>query len=369
MDVVIVGAGVLGLAVAHTLLQHQPELRVLIIEQDGVPSEQGSTYLSPGIMYRPENAADASRYEQTLNTIKTLPQQSNTRLLSPCGYIRFQSHETPQSTPATTAISTYPDAEQQRIHTLLNTSNYPHAYHDPAGGYVHAEALALRYGRASVHQGATLMLNSRVINLNPLTIERLEFDRMMQRVVIATERVTCEQLVLAAGVNNSALLEESYGFLDGMKRSYRQFLRIETDAHLHVHANKLSMPVLELAGVVLRAQGEGVLVSMPLLPADPEGYVPQGGKLLGVPVGVRREYLEYLLQYEHALPFVAWSSLNLGKTLNNVRSGWDVHTTNGATTYLQVPAVNATVYALYAGQDGIMLALSKARDLAKQLTT
>jgi glycine/D-amino acid oxidase-like deaminating enzyme len=183
----------------------------------------------------------------------------------------------------------------------------------------------------------------------------------MRREVVKTERVTADAVVIAAGVGTAALIEEGVGVTLPLRKSYNQYPRLEASPQLTLTEGRVALPVVEHLGFSLRTQGEGVLVVPPPLPPDPEGYQPRGGQLVGVRVGLRRELLEELMERLESMPFLAWETLNLGKTASGVRGAWDVHTPSGLPEFFEV---RPGLYALAGGREGLTLGLAAALDLA-----
>lgn len=373
-DYAVLGGGLLGLACAFYLKKAQPDASLLIIEQDGIPSETGATHVSPAVMSRFfEDAELRRRADWGLKGLKNLSEETGVERphdapLWASGLIRFLAEAHGDAAPTEQVLEKLPERQVKAIAELLDLEQTPFALYDKAAGYGSAEAAALHYGRGAVRHGADLMLNARALPLSAkeIGLERLEFDRFMQRVVVKKEAVTADNVIVALGAATSPFVEEALGSLLPFKRAYVQYPRIEADSRLPVQSGRVQLPVLRAHGFTLRPQGEGLLVVPPGLPPDPDGYTPTGANLMGVRVGVRRELLETLMDCAEQMPAFAWDSLNLGKTVEKVRGAWEVVTKDGLPVWQHVEG--SSWYALVGGKHGFSLGLSTAYDLAAHLS-
>ncbi len=358
-DLLVVGGGLLGLALAFYLRKFSPERSLLVVEQDGIPSEAGASWASPGIA-----VADGPEARWALKALERLEEETGLRRersFHRVGFLDFGAE-------GGTALEDLPLEASRRdaIRALLGVHAESAVYH-PAAGFGSAEGAALHYGHAAVKRGADLLLNSR---LEPLggsryRLERLEYDRFMRPVVASREVVVAEIVVFAAGASTPALVEKLSGVMTPYRLAYRQYPRLEHDLRLPLEGGRVDLPVLRIQGFTLRPQGEGLLVVPPPLPSDPAGYQPKGGELMGVRMGVRRELLELFLEHAEELPFLSWERFNLGKTLANVRGAWDVVTPEGKPGWRPF---GEGCYALVGGIRGFDLGLAAAYDLAATLS-
>lgn len=371
-DTIILGAGLLGLAAAFYIKRFQPDKTVLIIEQEGIPSEAGATHVSPAII--PSSHKDKeiqSKLAWTLQTFKTIAQQTNvTRphktVLQQVGILEFFKEPSETNQPLTKLKLS--KMLQALLPEMINTDSFSYAQWQSNAAYANAEAIASYYAYGAVKLGADLMLNTRVSALTEqgFKLERLEFDRFMQRVIVREDRVLAAKVVLALGSETSCFAEDVLGELLPYKQVYKQYPRIEADARLPLKDGRVDMPILKAADFYLRPQGEGLLVVPPALAADPKGYVAVEGKMMGVQVGVRRELLEQLIEHAEDLPVLAWESLNLGKTLAKVRGTWEVISASGLPEWR---SLNQEHYSLVGGDLGVALGVAEAYDLAASLAS
>ena len=372
-DRVVLGGGLLGLAAAFYLRRFEPDASLLIIEQGGIPSESGATFVSPAVAHAFfEDDELQKRAAWTLGTLADLSTETgverpNDVPFRQVGVLRLARESGADTQPTRDLLETFPPKQVEALGELVTLDEFPHARWAAQAGYGSAEAAALHYGYGAVRHGADLLLNARAHPLNEreLRLERLEFDRQMRHRVVKTERITADAVVVAAGAETPALVEEALGALLPYRRRYAQYPRIEADARLPLEGGRVSLPVVQADSFTLRPQGEGLLVVPPSLSPDPDGYTPTGARLLGVRVGVRREVLDALLADADALPFVNWESLNLGKTVQKVRGAWEVVPPDGVPEWRQV---GESWHTLVGGRRGFSLGLAAAYDLAATLT-
>ncbi len=371
-DIIILGAGLLGLAAAFYIKRFQSDKTLLIIEQEGIPSEAGASYVSPAII--PSSHKDKEIQNKliwTLQTFKTIEQETNVtrpnkNALQQVGILEFfkELSDTNQPLRKLKLSKTL----QALLPEMINTDSFSYAKWQSNAAYANAEAIASYYAYGAVKLGADLMLNTRVSALTGqgLILERLEFDRFMQRVVVREDKVSAATVVLALGAKTASFAEDVLGELLPYKHVYKQYPRIEADARLPLAKGVVTMPILKGSGFHFRPQGEGLLVVPPSLAADPKGYVAVEGKMMGVQVGLRRELLELLIEHTYDLPLLAWESLNLGKSLAKVRGSWEVITPSGLPEWQKLSVEH---YSLVGGDLGVALGVAEAYDLAASLAT
>ena len=370
-DYVVLGGGLLGLAVAFYLRRLEPQASLLIVEQGGIPSESGATFVSPAVahaFFEEDELRKRARWNlQTLANLskETGVERPNDVPFRQVGMLSLERENGADTQPTQALLETFAFQQVEATKHLLELPEFPHARWDASAGYGSAEAAALHYGYGAVKEGADLLLNARAQPLNKFEIklERLEFDRQMRHRVVKTEKITADAVIVAAGASTPALVEDALGVLLPYRRHYVQYPRIETDVRLPLDGGRVNLPVICADGFTLRPQGEGVLVVPPPLSPDPDGYEPTGARLLGVRVGVRREVLDTLLAHADALPFVNWESLNLGKTVQKVRGAWEVIPPDGVPKWRQVEGWHTLV----GGRHGFSLGLAAAYDLAATL--
>lgn len=360
-DLVIVGGGFMGLSVAFYLRQLLPEAALILVEEEGIPSEQGASHVSPGILDKgrinPEKAAPyAWGYEVLKHLAEETGIQRPDKVFCASGILHFLVQENG-------SLGSLNPEEKKAIAQMFSSSP---AYWDAQGAYASAEAASLFFGYGAVKSGLDLMLNTRVepSGDNKLKLQRLEYNRMMQRVVIKEEQISTDTVVIALGTKTAVFVEAGWGELLPFRQVYMQYPRIEADKRLPLTDSRVNLPILQARGFYFRPQGEGLLVIPPRLAPDPRGYEPSGGNLLGVRVGVRREILELFLEAMAELPILGWESLNLGKTAANVRGAWEVVTAKGEPEWRQF---DQKAYALVGG-DSLALGLATAYDLAAHLS-
>ena len=384
-DIIIVGAGFSGLAAAFYLQRSQPDARILLIERSGIPSEEGMSYLSPGIVHSQQADPEQQRRARWgRERLAHLPEETDIhrpqQVFFPVGYVT--GYPDSQGTAAQSFTELLAKLEPDAAHNLQQVADWPtlcaqglQLHYDPEGGYASAEAAALHYAYAAVRQGLDILLNSQVTALGDngrLELERLAFNRYMQREVVRRQTLHADMLLLCNGADIAPLVEAGLGQLMELHRVYLQYPRIETCPQLRLRQGRVHMPVLHYqakpaAGLCLRPQGEGLLIVPEGLAADPVGYQPEGGRLFGVPVGLRRELLEPLLANLEQLPALGWPQCNLGKSVHNVRGGWQTVTKSGLPEWYSIEA-DIPTFALAAAHAPLNLALAAAYDLVAHIS-
>lgn len=361
-DVMIVGGGLLGLACAYYLRRLAPQLSLLVIEQDGVPSELGASYLSPAIVDAEGLAGWARQAAWVRRALGDLAAHTGLRPPLAPAYRQVGCLHLGEPGEGLAALSA---AQRQALSALVAPRCLNSGRLVAEAGYGNAESAALAFGRAAVALGADLALNTRLKGdgQGGYLLERLAYTRTMTREVVCTERLQAERVIVAAGAESAALAEALWGVLLPLKRAYMQYPRLGYDPRLPLVGHEVALPVIRWEGWYLRPLGDGLLVVPPPLPADPEGYLPQGGSLMGVRLGVRRELLEQLLAASELLVALSWPTLNLGKTVRDVRGHWEVITESGLPMWFDCGGH----YALVGGRLGFTLGLAVAYEVAAKL--
>lgn len=314
-DVVVLGAGRMGAAAALSLRQLAPHLRLLLLEEGGLPNEDGATLLAPGVWTAqglPEDRAAQAQWTRE-------------QLQSAFGDISFQARplielfatDGPGRTPTADALAPYPDAQ-----ALVDPSVLPFAQVDPDAATYRPGALALAAAQQAVRAGADLMLNARAhAALTPdaagshVVIERLSVTNTHQIIVHETHRLRAGVVVLALGAAGPHAAEHDLGVHTTHARAYRQTPRLNAPS-------SDAAPTLRAAGLTLRPQNGGFTLVPAVHHRDPHGYVPTGGHLTGVPTGLRRETLEDLVALMDALPALGTAALGLGRSISDVPGAW-----------------------------------------------
>lgn len=352
-DLVIVGAGRMGSLLAHFALWARPELRVLLLDQGGLPNEEGASILAPGVWTALDLPA-AWRDDAELTRALVLGEwPSEAGGLPPAGphdtpaqvrgLLELRSAPVPEGEPIT-----HLSAEQAAELALLADCAAFAAYRqDPRALTYSVGALTTRAAQSAIRQGADLMLNARAFpTAQGVTVERLTVTNTHQIVVHETVSLAARQVVIAAGAAGPALAEQHLGTVTHHAQVYQQYPRLNTASSdqspiVRAHLAQTSLTLRPFAG--------GYTVLTPIHHRDPYGYQPTGGRLSGVPVGVRRETLQDLLLGMDALPALATEALEVGRSLSDVAGAWQA-----------LPAGGWPLYQPLTGQHGLLLGGEKA---------
>lgn len=339
-DVAIVGGGLLGLAAAADLVRREPAAAVVIVEQGGIPSEEGATQYSPAIQHaffaEPALRAQARRWREELREISAA-QPRHGRIFDAVGVLSFEPEHVALARDLPGEFELLRSAEVRtrwpQAEVFLDLSTERPAAWDAGGGFGNAEALAYAFGMAAVRGGADLCLNARAAwdRDGRLRLERLTVNNRMELIVAGRDRLQAERIVLAAGAGGLALAEQHFGEVLPFEQCLMQYPRLDRDRAWPVaNEGQPPLPVLMDAGFTLRPHHDGIVLIPPLLPPDPHGYAPTGGKFLGVPVGLRREHLAQFSRALERLPALSLPTLNPGRTPQNLRRAHEVLPPHGA---------------------------------------
>ncbi|MBS0658493.1 MAG: FAD-binding oxidoreductase [Verrucomicrobia bacterium] len=338
-EVALVGGGLIGLAAAAELMRRAPQTRALIVEQGGIPSEEGATQYSPGLHHAFFDDAElrhrARRWREELHALTAaFPQHG--RIFEPVGVLSFEPGHVELAQRHPEEFALLDRAEIRRrwplAEVLVDLSVDRCAAWDEGAGFVHVEALAYAYGMQSVRAGADLCLNARAAwdRGGRLRLERLTVNNRMEVVVAGRTDLQAERLLIAAGAPGLALAEQHFGEVVPVEQCLMQYPRLDRDPAWPLAPNgRLALPVLLDAGFALRPHHDGLVIVPPLLPPDPAGYVATGGRFLGVPVGLRREHLSQISRALERLPALSLPTLNPGRTPWNLRRAHEVLTPQG----------------------------------------
>jgi hypothetical protein len=308
-DVVVVGAGRMGTACALFLRQLAPGLRLLMAERGGLPNEDGATILAPGVW----TAFDvpAGREAEAVWTRAALAGDFGDVLFGPRPLLDLHAEDVPGSVPTREVLARFPEAAG-----LLDPALLPWARVDGDAATYRPGAVALACGQGAVRAGADLLLNTHA-HLTPggVRLDRLTVTNTHQVVTHETHEVRAGVVVVALGADGPDAAEHDLGVHTAHGRAYRHLPRLNTPSGDQT-------PTLRAGGLTLRPQHGGFTLVPPIHHRDPQGYAPEGGRLTGVPVGVRRETLEDLIRLMDALPPLATGALEVGRSLADVPGAW-----------------------------------------------
>ena len=359
-DVVVLGAGRMGALTAHFLMHRQPGLKLLLLDKGGLPSEEGATILAPGIWTRldvPEGRREQAEWSRRL-ILGELSEEEG-------GLGTGGSHDAP--TVQRGLVKLFSNAEDGSVPAseiadlpagLRDMAHLPHIRFWPDALTYSATSLTTRAAQSAVRAGADLMLN---VEARPtpsgVELHRLSVTNTHQIIVHETHHIEAGQIIVAAGAAGPSSVEDALGFVTHHSRAYRQLPR------LNVPTNERT-PIIRACGLTLRPNAGGFTVIPRVHHRDPHGYAPTGGKLSGVPVGLRRETLEDILAALDALPALATEALELGRSLIDVPAAWLALPAGGWPMYQQLSERH---WLLLGGEKADVVGAAVARELAEQV--
>ncbi len=359
-DLVIVGAGMLGLSLAFWLRTLAPQHSVLVVEEGGIPRERGATQNRSGIFAPLKQDNQTEFVWDTLQNIArvTQIQRPYDPVFQPCGAVHLAraGNPIPFSQPV-----------QHNLEQLLDMQNYAGATWQPQAGYGSPSSVALHFGFGAVAQGADLMLNARAVagTAQTLCLERLDIDNTMRVHVSRCDLVTYDRLVVAAGAWSAGWLEQNMHISSDIPVRYVQHLRLDEKIPLERSGTEVNLPVVLVDGFRLRPHFGGVLLELPDLPtvvAPNIQHIPTGGTLEGVEVGLCSAALEGMLNHLEHMPMLGSEHLFLGKTSLDLMGSWQV-----AQDLPSWCKIANGLYTLLGGKQTFERGLAVARDLAVAL--
>ncbi len=347
-DVAVLGAGRMGTACALFLRQLVPTRSLLLVEEGGLPNEDGATLLSPGVWTTldvPESHWPEAHWTRTQLSADTWD-------------ISFQPRPM-IDLHATAGGARIPSRDLTLDPEVVDVAALPWATVDTRAATYRPGALALAAAQAAIRAGADLLLNTRAHlgGDGRVVLERLTVTNTHQIVVHETHHVRAGTIVVALGAHGSHAAEHDLGTHTAHARAYRQAPRVNwpsTDAS----------PVLRAGGVTLRPQHGGYVLVPAIHHRDPAGYVPTGGRLTGVPTGLRRETLEDLVAALDVLPVLGTEALESGRSVSDVPGAWLALPGGTPAGLPQHEQVAPGVHLLLGGPHADTLGLSTAYDLA-----
>lgn len=353
-DVVVVGAGRMGAACAYFLRQLAPALKLLLIEEGGLPNEEGASILAPGIW----TALDIppARLRETQWVRGQLQSAFGDLQFQPRPLIELHPEDGPGRIPAASALEAYPESC-----ALVNLEALPYARLDAQAATYRPGLLALHAAQQAIRHSADLLLNTRA-HLTPggVRLERLTVTNTHQIVTHETHEVKAAQVIVAMGARGPAAIEHELGVHTTHGSAYQQYPRLKTPSQAR-------SPLLRAGGLTLRPQHDAYTVVPAIHHRDPHGYTPRGGKLTGVPTGLRRETLEDLVQLMDALPALATDALEVGRSLSDLPGAWVALPDGKPGGQPTHQPVQDGVHLLLGGPGADVLGPSVAYDLAAQL--
>ena len=353
-DLVVVGAGRMGAALARSLRELAPHCSLLLAEEGGLPNEEGATILAPGVWHADVPPGQSARAEETRALLGDA--------LNVCGLLDL-------STEAREGFPSVAEVWTPELAALIDPGVLPFARLDRRAGTYSAGSVTLADANAAIASGADLMLNVRAElcgtgadglaadGVAHVRLHRLSVTNMHEVIVAQSVMVTVGRLIVAAGAAGPSLVEAGLGLVTPHRTAYRQTPRLEV-------GSTPSSPVLRHAGLLLRPRDGGYTVVPPIPHPDPWGYVPTGGRLVGVPVGLRRETLDALLDRMDGLSALAGEGLVPGRSIADIPGAWIALPDGGWPLWQRLGAAH---WLLLGGEHADLTGLSVARELAVEL--
>lgn len=355
-DVVLIGAGRMGAMFAHYLRQLAPHLSLLIVEEGGLPNEEGATILAPGLW-------------TTLDLPAALHARANwsrEQLQTAFGDVQFRARPLVELHAAQEdgAFEWSRQLLPPEALALIDADALPLARADAEAATYRPASVAHNAAQQAIRAGANLLLNTRATpHAGRVKLERLTVTNTHQIVTHETVWVQAGAVVVAAGAAGPSLVEYHLGQHTNHARVFQQYPRLE-------QPSTPDTPTLRVGPLTLLPQHGGFT----LIPAphhrDSHGYQPTGGTLTGVPTGLRREILEDLVELMTAVPALAGIGLQLGRSISDIPGAWVAlphGKTAGLPLWQDVGSPEHPAYLLLGGPHADTLGPSTAYELAEHL--
>lgn len=353
-DLVVVGAGRMGAACALYLRQLLPHQSLLLVEEAGLPNEEGATILAPGV-WTSRNLPPAQQAQANW-TRQQLAEAFGKIAFAPRLFAEFHQRALEGAQASTAFMGDFPE-----LAGVIDPAHLPFVQLDMQAATYRPGFLALSAAQQAIRLGANLLLNTRATPLpHGLKLERLTVTNTHQIVTHETHTIQANTIILATGASGPSLAEHHLGRHTRHGRSYLQY------PHLGWPSQQQT-PVLQVRHLLLRPQhGAFTLVMAPQHP-DPFGYRPTAGHLTGVPTGLRREMLEELVTLLDAVPALTSQQLQVGHSLSDIAGAW-VALPNGQPAGFPLwQALGDGSYLLLGGPQADTLGLSTAYDLCANI--
>ena len=348
-DLLVIGAGRMGAALARHLRELAPERSLLLAEEGGLPNEEGATILASGVWHQDVPGAQLERAEQT----RTLLGEH----LNACGLLELRAEAASGFRPVAEVMT-------PELAGLIDQGVLPYARLDTRAGVYSAGSVTLQNANAAIRAGADLMLNVRAELLGTaptgraqVRLHRLSVTNTHEVVIDHSVTVTAGQVIVAAGAAGPHLAEVGLGVVTPHRTAYRQTPRLEVPS-------TPGSPVLQAGGLLLRPRDGGYTVIPPIPHPDPWGYVPTGGRLVGVPVGLRRETLDAVLEVMDGLSALATEALVVGKSIADIPGAWVALPEGGWPLWQRLDDAH---WLLLGGDRADLTGLVVAQELAREL--
>lgn len=302
----------MGCLLAYYLSSQKSKKNILVVEEGGLPNEEGATLLAPGI-WNPDPLKTPSERKDSLfdicleESFGDIQYQARTMLHFAFDQSTLTHLEMPPSHLETT---------DPHWSTLINPAKLKLTHQTKAATYRPGN-LALNAMKQAIQQGCHLMLNARAHCLpkGEVRLDRLTVTNTHQIVVHESHVIRPQCIVMAAGAHGPQQLEQDLGNYTPHKSAYVQY------PHLAYPSSDTS-PILRFPHLTLRPQHGGWTLIPAIQQSDPYGYLPVGGRLNGVQTGLRRELLEQLVSLMDVIPALATKHLQVGHSLNNISGAW-----------------------------------------------
>ncbi len=234
-DVVIVGAGLAGLATAYYLTRHS-SLKILLLEKESAPGLHASGKNAAMLRQVVLDASIASFIQETLKNLKNPPDDwSQKNLLRQCGSLLLGRQESIERLQLSLekagglaelySFGKFPSQLSPSLKSQLQHSDYEAMLYSPRDGIVDVEGLLRVLCGAAVQKGLVLRYGEEV--------QKLYFEENVWNILSLKNRYRAKLFINAAGAWAPQLASFAGGLGEEMQ-AFRRHLYLSTTCEMPV---------------------------------------------------------------------------------------------------------------------------------------
>lgn len=413
-DVVIVGAGIYGLALAIHLRRLSPEASVLVLE-DGAVAESSITVNTSGIIrhsYADPDVHTVSAYGMPFfkHPSRALGLEGAISTFTPAGWARMlNDHEQPGSLAmardvvgvaaglglpgvelltADELLERTPPARIANLRRCFSQRDYSHVLWEEDGGWADGSGTLRLFAEAALQLGADIAVHARASGftrsgekVTGVRVEGWQGGRRGAENGLAEITVPAGRTVIAAGLWLRHLVRVATGLEMPVYPSFHQIVVAHSSPGFPIDTEEVeldagrtrriaALPVVSYwRDCYFRPEGGGVLIGLHQYELQHELYQPTGGGLPdGSRIGLDQGMVDQLVHNLDHVPLLAEGSLRLGNSAQDLSGGFYVMNPEELPLEGEVPGTEGSLLVLGSGcGTGFKLGPGVARLLAQRM--